>query len=121
MKQRGRGDIVTISSTAGRRPHSRSPMAYAVAKAGVQLLTQDVGLQAGPFGVHANCIAPEAILTEENRSRTPPDLQSRLRRGARAPSAREDVAHLALFVAFPGDSGWLTGIVVDLHGGTQIA
>lgn len=71
MKRLGRGDIVTISSTAGRRPHSRSPIPYAVAKAGVQLLTQDVALQAGPSGIRANCIAPETILTEDNRSRIP--------------------------------------------------
>ena len=78
MKERGRGDIVTISSTAARRPHSRSPIAYAAAKAGVQLMTQDVALQAGPFGVRANCIAPETILTEENQRRIPAEVQVRL-------------------------------------------
>ncbi len=67
MKQRRRGDVITISSYAGRRPHSRSPIAYAVAKSGVQLLTQDVALQAGPYGIRANCIAPETILTEDKR------------------------------------------------------
>ena len=69
---------MTISSTAGRRPHSRSPIAYAVAKAGVQLLTQDVALQAGPFGVRANCIAPKTVLTDENRARIPPEVRARL-------------------------------------------
>ena len=122
MKQLGRGDIVTISSTAGRRPHARSPIPYAVAKAGVQLLTQDVALQAGPFGIRANCIAPETILTEDNRSRIPPDLQGRLAEShaLRRLGAPEDVARAALFLADREQSGWMTGVVLDLHGGTEI-
>ena len=35
MKDRGRGNIITVSSAAGRRPHPRSPIPYAAAKAGV--------------------------------------------------------------------------------------
>lgn len=123
MKQLGRGDIVTISSTAARRPHSRSPIPYAAAKAGVQLLTQDVALQAGPFGVRANCIAPETILTEDDQSRIPPDVQARLveAHAVRRLGTPEDVARAALFLADRSQSGWITGAIVDLHGGTQIA
>jgi 3-oxoacyl-[acyl-carrier protein] reductase len=122
MKQRGRGDVITISSYAGRRPHSRSPIAYAVAKAGVQLLTQDVALQAGPFGIRANCIAPETILTDDNLARIPSDVQARLAEAhaLRRLGTPEDVARAALFLACPEDSGWMTGVVLDLHGGTQI-
>jgi 3-oxoacyl-[acyl-carrier protein] reductase len=123
MKQRGRGDIVTISSYAGRRPHSRAPIAYAVAKAGIQLMTQDVALQAGPSGVRANCIAPETILTEENLTRIPDDVQARLAEAHALGrlGTPEDVARAALFLACPEESGWMTGVVIDLHGGTQIA
>ena len=123
MKERGRGDIVTVSSAAGRRPHSRAPVAYAVAKAGVQLLTQDVALQAGSFGIRANCIAPATILTEENRTRIPAEVQSRL---AMAHSIQrlgtpDDVAQLALFLADRERSGWMTGSVLDVDGGPLIA
>ncbi len=123
MKERGRGDIVTISSTAGRRPHARSPIPYAVAKAGVVLLTQDVALQAGPFGVRANCIAPETILTEDNKDRIPSEVQSRLAQAHALGrlGTPEDVARAALFLSCPEESGWVTGIVIDVHGGTQIA
>src|SRR4051794_755607 len=78
MKERRRGNIITISSAAGRRPHPRSPMPYAAAKAGVQLLTQDLAAQVGPFGIRANCIAPETILTERNQERIPAELQESL-------------------------------------------
>ncbi len=67
MKERKRGNIITISSSAGRRPHPRSPIPYAAAKAGIEILTQDLAAQIGPYGIRANCIAPETILTERNK------------------------------------------------------
>jgi 3-oxoacyl-[acyl-carrier protein] reductase len=123
MKRMGRGDIITIASAAGRRPSARSPIAYAVAKAGIQLLTQDVALQAGPFGIRANCIAPETILTEDNMSRIPPDIQARLAEAhaLRRLGTPEDVARTALFLADREASGWMTGVVLDLNGGAQLA
>src|SRR5690348_461090 len=42
MKQRRRSTIITVSSAAGRLPHPRAPIPYAVAKAGIALLTQHV-------------------------------------------------------------------------------
>ncbi len=71
MKERRRGSIITISSAAGRRPHPRSPIPYSVAKAGIELMSQDVAAQAGPYGIRVNCIAPETILTERNLERIP--------------------------------------------------
>jgi 3-oxoacyl-[acyl-carrier protein] reductase len=41
MKQRGRGTIITMSSAAARRPNAHSPIAYAAAKAGIELLSPD--------------------------------------------------------------------------------
>ena len=51
MKERHRGVIITMSSAAARRATPRSPMAYAAAKAGIELLTKEVAAQAGPHGV----------------------------------------------------------------------
>ncbi len=61
MKQRRTGTIITISSSAARRPTPNAPAPYAAAKAGIIVLTQLVAAQAGPFGIRANCIAPETI------------------------------------------------------------
>src|SRR5260221_2047515 len=58
MKQRRAGSIVTMSSAAGRRPHPQSPIPYAVAKAGIELMTQDVAAQAGALHARADCIPP---------------------------------------------------------------
>jgi len=99
MKERRAGNIVTLSSAAGRRPHTRSPIAYSVAKAGIELMTQDVAAQAGPYGIRVNCIAPETILTERNQRRIP-----------------DDVARAVLFLVSE-DSSWITGVILDVAGG----
>ncbi len=79
MKERGRGNVITMSSAAARRPNPGSPIAYAAAKAGIELLTKDVAAQAGPHGVRANCIAPETIMTETNQQQIPEQVQETLR------------------------------------------
>jgi 3-oxoacyl-[acyl-carrier protein] reductase len=121
MKQRGRGCIITMSSSAGRRANPRSPIPYAAAKAGIELLTQDVAAQAGPHGVRVVCIAPETILTARNKQRIPDALQSEL--AAVHPIRRlgtpEDVATAALFLA-SDDASWITGIVLDVAGGATM-
>jgi 3-oxoacyl-[acyl-carrier protein] reductase len=118
MKQRRSGAIITISSTAGRRPDARSPIPYAAAKAAIALLTQDVAAQVGPFGIRANCIAPETILTERNRERIPQAQQQAL--SEMHPLKRlgtpEDVAHAAVFLA-SDQASWITGVVFDVAGG----
>jgi 3-oxoacyl-[acyl-carrier protein] reductase len=118
MKARKTGTIVTISSAAGRRPHPQSPIPYAAAKAGIQILTQDVAGQVGPYGIRVNCIAPETILTERNRARIPEEQQQAL--AALHPIQRlgstEDIAHAALFLA-SDEAAWITGMVLDVTGG----
>ncbi len=118
MKRRGSGTIITISSSAARRPHPGSPIAYAAAKAGIQMLTQDVAMQAGPFGIRVNCIAPETILTEENQHMIPADMQKALAEAhpLRRLGTPEDVAKAAAFLA-SSDSPWITGVVLDIAGG----
>ncbi len=119
MKERKAGNIITISSTSGRIAHPRSPIPYAAAKAGMQILTQILATQVGAYGIRANCIAPESILTERNRERIPEaqkqamvDMHPIKRLGT-----PEDVARAALFLA-SGEAAWITGIVLDVAGGS---
>jgi 3-oxoacyl-[acyl-carrier protein] reductase len=118
MKQRGAGSILTISSAAARRPHPQSPVPYAAAKAGIEMLTQHLAAQVGPNGIRINCIAPETILTERNIERIP-DAQKKSLVDAhpiRRLGTPEDVARAALFLVSE-DAGWITGVVLDVSGG----
>lgn len=118
MKERRRGCIITISSAAGRRPNSRSPIPYSVAKAGIELMSQDVAAQAGPYGIRVNCIAPETILTERNLERIPKEQLASLvdTHPLKRLGTPEDVASAAVFLA-SGEAGWITGVVLDVAGG----
>src|SRR5262249_29170051 len=122
MKSRRAGAIVTISSAAARRPHPRSPIPYAAAKAGIELLTQDVALQAGPFGIRVNCVAPETILTEGNLQRIPEAQRPQLvdMHHLKRLGTPEDVAAAALFLAAESSS-WITGVILDVAGGSVTA
>jgi len=118
MKSRKSGNIITISSAAARRPHPQSPIPYAAAKAGIQMLTQHVAAQVGQFGIRVNCIAPETIMTERNERQIPEQVQQQLvtTHPIRRLGTPDDVARAALFLA-SDDSSWITGIIVDVSGG----
>lgn len=118
MKERKSGSIVTISSAAGRRPHPQAPIPYSAAKAGIQILTQIVAAQAGPYGIRANCVAPETILTERNDERIPKAQQAALEElhPLRRLGTPEDVAQAVLYLA-SGEASWVTGVILDVAGG----
>ena len=122
MKERRTGNIITVSSAAGRKPSDRTIVAYAAAKAGVQLFTQDLAAQAGPFGIRANCLAPETILTDTNKGWIPEDVQRSLAEAhpLRRLGTPEDVARAALFLA-SDESSWITCVIVDIAGGAVLA
>jgi 3-oxoacyl-[acyl-carrier protein] reductase len=118
MKQRGRGVIITMASSAGRKADARAPIPYGAAKAAIALLTQDVAAQAGPSGIRVNCIAPETILTERNRQLIPAAQQAAWagQHPLRRLGIPQDVAAAAVFL--PSDAAaWITGEVLDITGG----
>jgi 3-oxoacyl-[acyl-carrier protein] reductase len=118
MKQRRAGRIITMSSSAARRAHPRSPIPYSAAKAGIQMLTQHLAAQVGPYGIRVNCIAPETILTERNRERIPEAQQETLidSHPLKRLGTPEDVARAALYLA-SDDASWVTGVILDVAGG----
>src|SRR5215471_10746963 len=119
MKERKAGSVITISSSAGRKPHPNAPLPYSAAKAGMQILTQDVAAQVGPYGIRVNCIAPETILTERNRQRIPESQQKAMVEWhpIQRLGTPEDVAQASLFLVSE-ESAWITGVVLDVAGGT---
>jgi 3-oxoacyl-[acyl-carrier protein] reductase len=120
MVAHGGGSIVTMSSAAARLP-SRANVAYAAAKAGVQMLTRHLALELGPSGVRVNCIAPSAIHNEKMDAFMTPDGLRDL--GATFPLGRigepVDVAAATAFFASDA-SGWITGTTLDISGGKVI-
>lgn len=111
MKEKGRGTIVNIGSISGVAPYATGG-AYAASKAAIAMLTKVLAIEAGPYGVTVNCIAPGAIQHREgDLDRPTPDNIPIGRRGTPA-----DVAHLVSYLASDA-AGYLTGAVIVIDGG----
>ncbi len=121
MKQRKSGVIITVSSSAGRRPSPMAPVPYAAAKAGIQILTQDLAAEPGPFGIRVNCIAPETILTERNRHYIPEQQKNSWAQAhpLKRLGTPDDIAQAALFLA-SDTASWITGVIFDVDGGMAV-
>jgi 3-oxoacyl-[acyl-carrier protein] reductase len=78
-------------------------------------------MQAGPFGVRANAIAPETIMTENNERQIPQAMRPSMidAHPLRRLGTPEDVARAALYFA-SDDAGWVTGVILDVAGGAVL-
>jgi 3-oxoacyl-[acyl-carrier protein] reductase len=121
MVARGRGAVVTMASTAARLASGDrigAPTGYAVAKAGVVRLTQEVAKEVAGGGVRVNCVAPATVMTERLERLVPAERRAQLT--AMYPLGRlgtpEDIACAVLFLA-SDCSSWITGVTLDVAGG----
>jgi NAD(P)-dependent dehydrogenase (short-subunit alcohol dehydrogenase family) len=117
MKERGRGAIVTMSSSSGRLPYHPAPQ-YAAAKAGLLMLTREAAHEAGPAGVRVNALAPAMTMNDAIRANMPEQMLARA--VASFPLGRigtpTDTAEAATFLLSDAAS-WITGVTLDVAGG----
>jgi 3-oxoacyl-[acyl-carrier protein] reductase len=109
-----------MSSSAGRQP-SQAAAAYAVAKAGVVMLTKHLAAELGPRGVRVNCLAPSAVLNEKMSAAMSEEQLAGM--ASTFPLGRigqpDDVAAAAVFL-LSEESSWITGVTLDVTGGRVI-
>lgn len=112
------GSIVTIASVAAKHPEA-GPVAYAVSKSGVWMLTKHAARSLGPKGIRVNTIGPGFIDT--NMTKLISDLPMvRDQLLASLPLGRfgtpAEVAATALFLA-SDESSYFTGEILHPDGG----
>jgi NAD(P)-dependent dehydrogenase (short-subunit alcohol dehydrogenase family) len=119
MIARGRGGaIVNITSMNGVVPGQRAG-AYGATKAGVALLTQQMAVEWGRFGIRANCVAP-GLVAAGMSAPILADPETRRAREGKVPLGRlasaEDIARAVLFLA-GDDAAYVTGQNLLVDGG----
>jgi NAD(P)-dependent dehydrogenase (short-subunit alcohol dehydrogenase family) len=120
MRARRWGRIVNVSSVAAYLGGNGREVAYSVAKAGLNELTRAIAVEAGPFGIRCNAVAPglvESKWVERQRERYTAFLEATpLRRHAQA----IDVANTIAFLC-SDESAHVTGEIVNVSGGWYLS
>lgn len=124
--EKSKGNIVIISSTAGRYTvvPSQFLSVYAASKAGLNQLTRTLAPELGLLGIRINAVAPGLTRGEYSQESLGDNLEMLEWIKNVTPLGRagepEDIAKSVLFLA--SDMGsWTTGQVFDASGGWQIA
>jgi NAD(P)-dependent dehydrogenase (short-subunit alcohol dehydrogenase family) len=126
LLQKTKGNIVNISSTAGRYVSTPSDFltVYGASKAGLNQLTRALAPEFGPLGVRINAVAPGVTLGEyalESMKEIPGHLDGLIQRTALGRVGKpEDIARAVLFLA-SDQAEWVTGQVIDSAGGWQVS
>lgn len=115
-EQRSGGRILLMSSVVGHQAHQFLG-AYAMTKAGLEMLAKNLVLELSPHGITINTVAPGATLTERTLAEDPtyPKTWSAITPMGR-PAICEDISNAALFLLSPF-SGHITGQSLVVDGG----
>jgi 3-oxoacyl-[acyl-carrier protein] reductase len=128
MIERRSGRIVNVGGTFGMRGRA-GRMAYSASKWGLRGITKSFALEAGPFGINVNCVAPGMVDGPRFREKVCANMAQKLgitleeamtRHAAdyalRRVSTDDDVANACLFLA-SAVSRQITGVDLPVDGG----
>jgi 3-oxoacyl-[acyl-carrier protein] reductase len=114
-EQKSGGSILFMSSVVGHQAH-KNLAAYAITKAGLEMLAKNLVIELSAYNISVNAIAPGATLTErtlEDKEYT--KTWSRITPLGR-PASTSEIAHAALFLVSPA-SRHITGQSLIIDGG----
>ncbi len=120
MQRTGWGRIVNISSRVGRTRTGPGNAHYAASKAGLIGLSRVLATELGPDGITVNCVAPSKVVTGMTTQVQDSDrmFEAHVNETAvKRLGTAEDVANAVAFLCSESSS-FITGIVVDVTGGS---
>ncbi len=126
LKKAKGASVVNVSSIASVRPGSS--VAYSVSKAGLDMLTEFLAGDLGPYKIRVNSINPGLVKTNihlDNQIVEDKEAYSNLLENAisRYPIGRigepEDIASLAVFL-LSDQAEWITGSIIKIDGGAAV-
>jgi 3-oxoacyl-[acyl-carrier protein] reductase len=118
MVARKSGNIINMTSIAGRNGGGPGAAAYSTAKGGMITYTKSLAKELAPHGVRVNGIAPGVIATPYHERYSPPEIFQKF--VATIPIGRagtsEEIASVAVFLASPAAS-YIVGETIEVNGG----
>jgi NAD(P)-dependent dehydrogenase (short-subunit alcohol dehydrogenase family) len=122
LKAAGGGTIVNVSSGAGLSP-LKHRTAYCASKAGLQMASKALAMEAAEFGIRVNTICPGAVETELFRTSidNAPDPKAayetvRARYALQRIAAPDEIAAAILWLT-SAESSYVTGTAIAVDGG----
>jgi NAD(P)-dependent dehydrogenase (short-subunit alcohol dehydrogenase family) len=122
LRKAGSGTIVNVSSGAGLSP-LKHRTAYCASKAGLQMASKALAMEAAEFGIRVNTVCPGAVETELFRSSidSAPDPQAtyeavRARYALQRIAAPGEIAAAILWLT-SAESSYVTGTAIAVDGG----
>lgn len=114
-KQQSGGRILFMSSVVGHQAH-KNLAAYAITKAGLEMLAKNLVVELSPYNITVNAIAPGATLTERTLNDAEYEKTWSHITPIGKPATVTDIANAALFMVSPS-SGHITGQSLIIDGG----
>lgn len=112
--------VVNISSLAGRMGGYNTSLSYSASKGGILALTMGFARQLAPFRITVNAVCPS---TTESDMILLWDEETRAAQTSRAPLGRlgkpEEIASAVHYLASE-EAGFITGLLMDVNGGTYM-
>lgn len=114
-EQKTGGSILFMSSVVGHQAH-KNLAAYAITKAGLEMLAKNLVIELSPYSITVNAIAPGATLTERTMDDKDYDKTWSRITPIGKPASTDDIAKAALFLVSP-DAKHITGQSLVVDGG----
>ena len=114
-EQKTGGSILFMSSVVGHQAH-KNLAAYAITKAGLEMLAKNLVIELSPYNITVNAIAPGATLTERTMDDKDYDKTWSRITPIGKPATTDDIAKAALFLVSP-DAKHITGQSLVVDGG----
>jgi glucose 1-dehydrogenase len=114
-EQKTAGSVLFMSSVVGHQAH-KNLAAYAITKAGLEMLAKNLVIELSPYNITVNAIAPGATLTERTMDDKDYDKTWSRITPIGKPASTDDIAKAALFLVSPG-AKHITGQSLIVDGG----